>query len=38
MDVNRHVKFEQNLRWVVLKSAKTDWFDMESPPCDIKVP
>ena len=25
MDVNRHVKFEQNLRWVVLKSAKSIW-------------
>ena len=24
MDVNRHVEFEQNLRWVVLKSAKCD--------------
>ena len=38
MDVNWHAKCEQNLRWVVLKSAKSDWFDMESPDVILQLP
>ena len=28
IDVNRCIKFEQNLRWVVLKSSNTDLYDI----------